>query len=213
MQTNIYLVRHGQSEGNLTHAFLGHTDLPLTALGHTQAEVASEYLCTLSPDRIYSSDLLRAYQTAEPTAKKCNLTIETSEDLREIFAGQWEALTFSTIESDFQEDYRVWHEDIGFARPTDGESVQELFARIHDALVSIAKENEGKTVMIFLHATPIRSFSAIHSGLGFEGMKNLPWATNASVTHLVYEGDTFSLLEYGRDDYLGSLSTKLPKNV
>ena len=213
MSTHLYLVRHGQSEGNLTHSFLGHTDLPLTEHGRAQAEVASRTLVTLSPDVIYSSDLLRAYQTAEPTAQKCALPIHTSKNLREIFAGDWEALPFIQLESDFSSDFSVWRTDIGKARPTNGEAVCELYTHIEKELRRIVVENEGKTVMVFLHATPIRVFSALCSGLGFDGMKDLPWATNASVSHFLYEDGEFSLVEYSRDSYLGELSTSLPGNV
>lgn len=213
MSTHLYLVRHGQSEGNLAHAFLGHTDLPLTDHGHQQAKLASRYLVTLSPDVIYSSDLLRAYQTAQPTAEKLALPIIKSTALREIFAGAWEGLTFHRLEVDFAPDYDVWRTDIGNARPTEGESVRELYSRIERELVRIAEENEGRTVMVFLHATPIRVLSALSCGVGFEGMKDIPWAPNASVSHFLYEKGTFSLLEYGRDSYLGELSTILPRNV
>ena len=213
MSTHLYLVRHGQSEGNLSHSFLGHTDLPLTDHGHRQAELASHYLVTLSPSRIYSSDLLRAYQTAEPTAKKLSLPIQADEALREIFAGDWEGLSFENLMNDFSEDYTVWRTDIGNACPTNGESVRELSVRIEQELTRIAKENENQIVMVFLHATPIRVFSALCSGLGLAGMKDLPWASNASVSHFLYEDGRFSLIDYGYDDYLGDTSTKLPRNV
>lgn len=213
MSTHLYLVRHGQSEGNLTHSFLGHTDLPLTELGHKQAEMASRYLVTLSPTRIYASDLLRAYYTATPTAEKLALPIEKSENLREIFAGKWEGMPFDAIDVEYAEDYAVWKTHIGLSRPTEGESVAELMHRIEGELTRIVKENENETIMVFLHATPIRAFSAKCLGLGTEKMETLPWATNASVSHFLYENGTFTLLEYSRDDYLGDISTALPTNV
>ena len=213
MATHIYLVRHGQSEGNLTRAFLGHTDLPLTQLGREQARLASEYLVTLAPDRIYSSDLLRAYQTAQPTAEGLSLPIETSKQLREIFAGDWESVLFDDLHTRFSEDFHTWLTDIGNSRPTGGESVRELYTRVTKELVRIAKESEGARVMVFLHATPIRALGAVYAGLGLDGMKNQPWPTNASCTHLVFENDTFTLIEYSRDDYLGALVTAIPANV
>lgn len=213
MSTHFYLVRHGQSEGNLAHAFLGHTDLPLTELGRGQAEVASRFLATLSPDAIYASDLLRAYGTAVPTAEKLSLPTQKSKNLREIFAGEWEGLPFDTIDVEYAEDYTVWRTNIGMARPTGGESVKELYFRIRTELERIARENEGRCVMVFLHATPIRVLGAMSNGLGLEGMKDLPWPTNASLSHFLYQDGVFSLVEYSRDDYLGDISTTLPSNV
>lgn len=213
MVTHLYLVRHGQSEGNLAHTFLGHTDLPLTEQGRTQAELASRYLVTLSPDVIYSSDLLRAYQTAQPTAEKLALPILKSTALREIFAGAWEGLTFNRLEVDFAPDYDVWRTDIGNACPTGGESVRELAERIQAELTRLVMAHEGQTILVFLHATPIRALASMCLGLGLEGMKNQPWASNASVSHFLYEDGAFSLVEYSHESYLGELSTALPKNV
>ena len=213
MKTELILIRHGQSEGNLHHAFLGHTDMPLTELGHAQAQRAAEYLAATAPDAIYASDLLRAYETAEHTAKMLDLPITKSEALREIFAGAWEGLPFDQLAVNFAEDYSIWCSDIGASCPTGGESVRELYLRIHTELVRIAKENEGRRVLVFLHATPIRSVSACLLGYGLSGMKDLPWPTNASSTRLAYEDGVLSLVEYSRDEYLGDAVTALPSNV
>lgn len=213
MKTELILIRHGQSVGNLNHAFLGHTDLPLTELGHAQAERAAAYLATTSPDAIYASDLSRAYQTAEHTASKLALPITKSRELREIYAGAWEAMRFDLICEEFDADFTVWLTDIGAACPTGGEAVSALYERIYKELMRIAEENAGGRVLVFLHATPIRSIGARLLGYGLSGMKDLPWPTNASATRLVYEDGTFSLLEYSRDDYLGDTVTTLPKNV
>lgn len=213
MKTELILIRHGQSVGNLHHAFLGHTDLPLTELGHAQAERAAAYLVTTAPDAIYASDLARAYQTAEHTAHKLSLPIVKSEGLREIFAGEWEGLAFERLAMEFARDYGVWMADIGAARPTGGESVGELYERVYREVLRIAKENEGRRVLLFLHATPIRSIAARLMGYGLSRMKELPWPTNASATRLVYEDGAFALAEYSRDDYLGDVATTLPKNI
>ena len=82
MKTTVVLVRHGQSQGNLKDLFLGHTDLPLTPLGLSQAALASVYLDRYKFDAIVSSDLTRAMQTAAPTAARQGLTIDI-DHLRE----------------------------------------------------------------------------------------------------------------------------------
>ena len=69
-KTRLYMIRHGQSEGNLKNLFLGHTDMDLTELGHLQAEMAAEYLATVPVDVIYASDLKRAFHTALHTSEK-----------------------------------------------------------------------------------------------------------------------------------------------
>ena len=98
MSTRLYLIRHGESEANKIDAFAGHSQFNLTEQGRAQAQKAAEYLSTLQVDAIYSSDLPRAYQTAEPTAKRLGMEIITSKQLREIDAGEWEGRTFNDLQ-------------------------------------------------------------------------------------------------------------------
>ena len=115
MKTTIYLVRHGQSEANLKDLFLGQKNLDLTPLGHAQAEKTAEYLKNLHIDKIYSSDLTRAYQTAEHTAKVKGVDIEKNIGIREIDAGKWELVSFFELPSLYPEDWQLWIDNIGLA--------------------------------------------------------------------------------------------------
>ena len=130
--------------------------------------------------------------------------------MREIFCGQWENQKFTTLEREHKETYGVWVKDIDEAWPEEGESVLQLKVRVVAAMESIAQENEGKTVFVFTHATPIRCFAAHCKGVC---IKDLPWVSNASVSCFEYENGVFSLIEYGRDDFLGAAVTVLPQNV
>lgn len=212
-KTQLYLIRHGESDGNYRRAFLGHTNLDLTPKGHEQAENTALYLNDIHTDIIYSSDLLRAYNTAMHTARLKGMEIITNKNLREIYAGEWENKSFDELCSQYPEEYGLWKDNIGVAHCSGGESVQELRERIADEIFSIAKENEGKTVFIFTHATPIRTFRAECEGLPPEEMKNIPWVGNASVTHAEYENGKMRIIEYGTDYFQGDIQTRLPKNV
>lgn len=207
------LVRHGQSEGNLSRSFLGHTDLELTELGHKQAEMTGELLKNERIDVIYSSDLKRAWSTAEHIASKKELSIIADASLREIFAGEWENRTFKDIDVEFTEDYRVWKEDTGNARPTGGESVKELSERIIGELLRISEMYDGEVVCITTHATPIKVACTKAMGLPVERANEVDWVSNASVTVIDVEDGKFSLLKLGYNEHLGELSTSLPKSV
>lgn len=202
--THVYFIRHGQSEGNLNHLFLGHTDLDLTDLGRKQAERVGHFFKDIHVDAIYSSDLLRAYHTACPVAKAKGLEIIKSEKLREIFAGDWEGGVWAEIHKTPMGE--VWWSDTGNARPVGGESVAELQERVLAEVSRIAKENEGKTVCIFTHFTPIYALRTAWEKASLSEMKNMPKPANASVTHAIYENGEFSeLVEYARNDFLGDL--------
>ncbi len=209
----IYLVRHGESEGNKRRSFLGHTDLPLTELGHRQAEAAATYLKDIHIDVLYASDLQRAYMTAEHIADKKDLSIIADPTMREIYAGEWEDELFDDLIVKFEKDYYVWLNDIGASRCTGGESFVELYNRIIPEITRIAKENDGLTVCIATHATPIRCARLKAMGLGFDKAKDIPWTLNASTTVIDVEDGEFTIVEDQITSYLEGILTTLPKTV
>ena len=99
--THIFLVRHGQSIGNEKREFLGHTDKDLSSLGYEQAARTAEFLAYEDIDVVYSSDLIRAYNTAIPHADMRNLKVIPEKALREIFAGKWEGMRVEDIISEY----------------------------------------------------------------------------------------------------------------
>ena len=203
--THIYLIRHGQSEGNLYDLFLGHTDMDLTELGRKQAERVVSYFEDIHIDAIFSSDLLRAYHTACPLAEKKGLPIVKCPQMREIFAGEWEGRVFDEIRKTSPMG-DIWWEDTGNARPDGGENVAELQERILAEVSRLAKENEGKSICIFTHFTPIYALKTAWAGVPVSEMKRMPKPSNASVTHAIYENGEFAeLVEYANNSYLGDL--------
>ena len=209
MATHVYLIRHGESQANRRDVFLGHGDLDLTELGYAQARKTAEYLSTVPIDVIYTSDLSRAYHTACETAEGQGLKVIKNQNLREIDAGAWDFRTFDDlIEND--PAFAVWRSNVGRACPTGGESTLALQARIVGELTRYAELHDGKTVAVFTHGTPIRTFAAYCEGKDVDGIGDIPWASNASVTHAVYENGAFRLIEYSRDDFMGDMVTALP---
>ena len=213
-KTRMMFVRHGESEGNKVHAFLGHSDAPLSDKGHEQAERTAEYLKNEKIDVFYSSDLKRAYQTGCHIAEKHGMTPIPDENLREIFAGKWEWGKFTDLWEKFPVTFKKWCEDIGNSHPDGGEEVSHLYDRVIAEVWKIAKENMGKTVLITSHATPIRALRTYWEGLPCGDMKEFPWASNASVSVCDYfEDGHVEMISYSEDSFMGELSTHLPGNV
>lgn len=207
-ETKLLLVRHGESEANSQGIFAGHTDVELVENGIRQAEKAAKYIAeNYKVDKIYSSDLMRAYQTAECISRETNLVIVKEPELREIFAGDWEGNKIDKLIELFPEDFSVWNNDIGQAVCTNGESVKELGERIYDILSKIAKDNTGKTIVITTHATPIRVTQSLLSTGSLEKMSEIPFVSNASVTEIVWKKGEFELIKIGEDSYLNELRT------
>ena len=212
--TTILLIRHGESEANREGFFAGQNDVKLLDKGLMQAEATAQFIKkSYKVDRIYSSDLIRAYDTALAVSRATGLPVSCDERLREIYSGLWQGMRFDDIIRDFGESYGVWLRDIGNAVCDGGESVRQLGERVMAALTDIAVKNDGSTVVIATHATPIRAMQCIVSGLDLGEMRNIPWVSNASVTELIFEDGKFHLGKVGQDVHLSGLRTVFPSNV
>ncbi|MBQ4157550.1 MAG: histidine phosphatase family protein [Clostridia bacterium] len=208
------LIRHGQSQGNLDGVFIGQGDSPLTEFGHMQADVTASFIKEhFTPDVVYASDLIRAYDTGLSISDACGIPIISDRRLREIFAGKWEGQSFNTLESDFFDSYSVWRRDIGNAVCPEGESVKMLMERFTEALIDIAEKNDGKTVVIATHATPIRTLMCYSLYKDADRMKDVKWVSNASVTVVDCENHAFFLADADLCAHLGELKSRLPANV
>ena len=209
--TRIILIRHGQSIANFIGKFAGHSDFDLTELGHRQAELAAGYLLENEKiDKIYASDLLRAYNTAVPTAKALGLEITPAKELREIFAGEWESLSFDQIKERFPKDFNDWMHDFSNARCTGGESVAELYERVNAYVCKIAEENDGKTILIATHATPVRAVNCFAMGYEAERMADVSFCGNAATNVFIYENGKATIEQSNINGYLGELATEVP---
>lgn len=213
MTTLIY-IRHGQSEANLARVFAGHTDVSLTEHGLLQAENTAKFLSDYPISVIYSSDLKRSMQTAEPTAKAHGLTILPRRELREVYAGEWEGRAYDDLMVEYADSYRIWREDCGNAHPEGGESVKELAARIYAETDRIVNAHRGECIAVFSHATPIRTLAARWTGLSVAELSKLTFVPNASVSVIeIEEDDTFRVKLLGYDQHQGELSTAFAKGV
>lgn len=212
--TTFILVRHGQSEANLHELFAGHYDAHLTEHGHAQARMTAQYIVQqYHIDAIYSSDLHRAYDTGVPASELLGIPIIPDTDLREIYEGAWSGEKFLELPVKYPEDFGKWRTDIGHARCTGGESTEELLVRVRNALIRIAGEQEGKTVLITTHATPIRVMQSFVETGSLDAMQEIPWVANASVSVLTYDNGSWNFKTVSYDEHLGDLRTALPRNV
>lgn len=85
---NVILVRYGESVANGKGFFAGQLDIPLSDKGRQQANCVADYIAKkYQVDRIYSSDLSRAYDTAKPIAERVGLMLKSEKMLREICSG------------------------------------------------------------------------------------------------------------------------------
>ena len=207
--TRIIMIRHGQSEANRARVFAGHTDALLSEKGRAQAMAAAEYLRLHERiDAVYASDLSRATETARYTADLFSLPIHPERELREIFAGEWEGLSFDTLDADFTEDRARWRNDLAHAFCTGGESIASVFDRTLAAVTRIARENEGKTVLIAAHWTPVLTMICTAEGYGVEHIGTCTEPKNASLSIMRFENGVFSPERLNITEHLGDLAER-----
>jgi broad specificity phosphatase PhoE len=166
-ETTFLLVRHGETDWNLERRVQGHTDNPLNDKGIRQAEeVALKIFQEHSDiDVIYSSDLKRAYQTANETAKYLQLDINQSEAFREINNGLSEGLIieekiklYGAAFEKLNRQYPNRKERWDYASVPCAETFNQLLNRFQGKLIEIAEEYPGKKIAIFTHSKAIKTF-------------------------------------------------------
>jgi broad specificity phosphatase PhoE len=155
LTTQVLLIRHGQSEGNAEGRFGGHTATPLSKRGRKQAEATAKMLASESLTAIFSSDLPRAIETAEPLSRLTGLEIQSTEAFRERSVGVMEGLAFEDAAEQHPEQYAALlrrdfeHILVG------GESYRQLLDRAWGKLDEAIAENRNGKIVVFTHTGTI----------------------------------------------------------
>jgi probable phosphoglycerate mutase len=201
--TTIYLIRHAQSVGNTNGIVSGQINIGLTRFGMNQAELIAEYFEGKKIDRIYSSDLNRTKNTIKPTAKKLGLEIISDKELREISLGDWEGMLYSELKELYPEELYSWMNNrLAASRVPGGESFGELYERMKNIMFKIARENEGKTIIVTSHAISIRAFLCFASGYTDNDHDKIGVLSNAGINILTFENDVFTPVEINITSHL-----------
>ena len=157
--TTILLVRHGETDWNLERRVQGHSDPPLNDTGRDQARTLAAKLTVEPIDAVYSSDLLRAHETARVVAESRGLEVTLLWDLRERNFGTWEGLTDEEVFARFpQAAEGYWG---------DAETKDEMAGRVSEALNHIAERHPGGCVLVISHGGPLR---AVLAQCGIDGV-------------------------------------------
>jgi probable phosphoglycerate mutase len=160
--TELLVVRHGETDWNAQLRFQGHADPSLNALGREQARGLADELAGAHVQAVYSSDLARARETAEIVGERLGVPVVPRAELREIDVGEWQGLTRGEIDARFPAAYLSWQR--GESGWLEGESYEELAARVLPALVRIASEHPGGRVLVVAHGGTIRVVRAHLAG-------------------------------------------------
>ena len=160
------LVRHGETDWNRDNRFQGHADPPLNEAGRAQARELAETLGTRDFAALHASPLRRATETAEILGGSLGLEPVADDALKEVDVGSWSGLTRSDVEARYPDGFARWLE-YGHGWD-DGETYEELGARVVSGLLAIAALHDREEVLAVTHGGPIRSALAAAEGIPFE---------------------------------------------
>jgi len=164
--TTLYLIRHGETDWNLSGHWQGHTDVPLNAVGKRQAELLAQRLRRERTrfNVLYSSDLARAYQTAWVISEAVGVPVEMLPALREIDLGTWSGLTREQIRARYPVEFALLEQ--GQDVPRGGaETLAALRRRVVEVIEAMMAQHPGETLAFVTHGGPVRTFIAHASGV------------------------------------------------
>jgi broad specificity phosphatase PhoE len=151
--TKILLTRHGHVEGITPERFRGRQQLALTERGRAEAQALARRIAgAWKPAHVYTSPLQRCVDTGAAIARACGLAAgEPRADLNDIDYGRWQFKTHADAKADDPALFAAWFATPQLVRFPDGESLQDLAARVADALRLVLARHGTDTIVIVGH--------------------------------------------------------------
>ena len=163
----IYLCRHGESEYNAKKIVQGHIDTQLTEKGINQAKALAEFLKDKNIQKIVSSDLKRAYQTAKTVADTLNLQVNVDERIREMHFGTWEGLSYDWIYQNAKDHFYNWLSN-PVKHPLPKQEDPYHFEKRLRLFWEDIKKSKEQNILIVGHGGSIQGLLCIVMNLGIE---------------------------------------------
>ena len=156
MTTTVLLVRHGQTNSNVTGFYMGRSDEDLDEAGHTQALRLSSRLSGWPVASVYTSPLRRAYTTAAILAEPHMLELNLLDDLIELGLGDWQGLHMDEIKRRWPDVWQQSRIDPSEVIMPNGERFRQVTERAVRAFQSIVGSNPGKQVVMVTHEAIVK---------------------------------------------------------
>jgi len=204
--TRIILTRHGQTLWNIEGRVQGSLDSPLTEKGILQARSLALRLKDEEIKHIYSSDSLRAINTAEEIRRELGLEkLSSNPALREFSFGEWEGCVWQELRETHPDIFKIWDSEPHLVTTPGGENMGLVLKRAWDFLQQIIKIHKGETVCLVTHGLTLKLL--VTKALGFEihEWAKTPWQHNTALNILEVDGEQWTPYVLGDCQHLNGL--------
>jgi broad specificity phosphatase PhoE len=200
-QSNLYLIRHGQTDWNEKKRIQGITEVPLNEIGREQVRKVARNFSDLLIGAIYTSPLQRAKETAEIMGSFHPCAIVEERMLHEGKFGALEGITIPEFDEKYAEEIKRRHqlpcqERIHHKYTPDGESIYEILSRVIPFLHRIARDHMGENVIVVTHGFVMKSLFIDMSRIIGEFDERKIFVSNAGVLHLVGDGLSLQVVRH-----------------
>ncbi len=191
--TRVLAIRHGETAWNVEGRIQGQLDVPLNETGRWQVHRLALAVAEEEIAAIYSSDLLRAFETAQAVARGSGDPIVTDTGLRERGFGTFEGLSYAEINARWPELGERWRRrDPTFGAPG-GETLNEFYARSIATASRLAALHPGQTIALVSHGGVMDCLYRAATRVALDAPRS--WQLgNASINRLLYTPQGFTLV-------------------
>ena len=208
-RTLLCIVRHGETAWNAEGRVQGQLDVPLNEAGLAQARAVAVALQGEPFATIYSSDLQRVTQTAEPTARMLGLPVHVDARLRERHYGMFQTLTYADVKLQHPEDYaRFKAKELDYDFRT-GESLRTFSTRSVACLAELAARYAGESILVFTHGGVLEMARRFATGSSLSTVREFE-IPNAALNRLAIAGNEWTILAWAECGHLEAALDDLP---
>jgi 2,3-bisphosphoglycerate-dependent phosphoglycerate mutase len=199
--TRLIVLRHGETTWNRDTRIQGHTDIDLNATGRWQANCLGTALADSALAAVYSSDLRRAFDTAQAVAHAQGLTATPHTGLRERCFGSLEGMTWAEIEAQQPQQAVAWRTRVPDWAPAGGESLVALRQRVLAVLNELAQRHLGQHIALVAHGGVLDVIYRAATGLELQAPRS--WLLkNAAINRLLWTPESLTLVGWGDTAHL-----------
>jgi broad specificity phosphatase PhoE len=189
-ERRMYIVRHGATDWNQSGRIQGHIDIPLNETGRVQARLVSLRLATFKATALFSSDLLRAYETAQIIGQATGLRVLQKPELREINFGVWQGLSSLQIRERDPEVYAARRANPYDVAPAGAETWRHFYARAVQAVLEILAVIEAERLIVVTHGGVCTALGLRALGFDCTGKRTFD-SQNCGIHTIAVQGDTW----------------------